>query len=498
MRWYTLMGILVLGMVVITGRLFWLTVINGDEALARAEGNRIEWVELPAPRGIIYDRQGEALVRNIPGEKPNQVKREYVYGVAMAHILGYVGESDGFGKMGVEQWLDNQLRGQDGAEIVETGADGSLRRLGRREPVVGEEVRLTIDAGLQRKVTEVLADRKGGVVATTPQTGEILALASSPGFDPNLFSGQLSVNSNQEKQIILTSPDKPLFNRVTDGVYAPGSIFKLVTAVAGLETGKIDAATRIEDTGEIRVGEFRYGNWYFDQYGKLEGSVDIVRALGRSNDIFFYRVGEMVGAQGVADWARRLGLGESLSLGWAADSAGLVPDPAWKEKFKGERWFLGNTYHLAIGQGDVGVTVLQINLMTGAIGNGGKLCSPVISNQLSVISCQELGISQKTLELVRQGMKAACSPKGTAFPLFDFEPVVACKTGTAQHGGKLSLPHAWITILAPGDPPAGGPEVALTVLLEAAGEGSYEAAPVAKEILEYWFKERQGMTLRPG
>src|SRR3989344_1019217 len=154
MRWYTLMGILVLGMVVITGRLFWLTVINGDEALARAEGNRIEWVELPAPRGIIYDRQGEALVRNIPGEKPNQVKREYVYGVAMAHILGYVGESDGFGKMGVEQWLDNQLRGQDGAEIVETGADGSLRGLGRREPGGGGKGRLTIEAGMQPKVNE--------------------------------------------------------------------------------------------------------------------------------------------------------------------------------------------------------------------------------------------------------------------------------------------------------------------------------------------------------
>lgn len=476
MRWYSLAAILMAGMAVITGRLFWLTVVGGDEAVARAEGNRIELVTLPAPRGVIYDRNGEVLVRNAPGEEANEVRREYVYGEAMAHILGYAGESDRVGKMGVEKWLDQKLRGQDGAEIVETGADGKLlRRLGRQEPVVGEEVRLTIDAGLQRKIAAVMEGRKGAVVVSRPETGEILALVSSPGFDPERVSQ------------VLEREDKPLFNRATDGVYPPGSIFKLVTAVAGLETGKIDAATTIEDTGEIRVGQFRYGNWYFDQYGKLEGSLDIVRALGRSNDVFFYRVGEMVGAEGLADWARRLGLGQSSALGWAADSAGLVPDPEWKEKFKGERWFLGNTYHLAIGQGDIGVTVLQVNLLTGAVGTG-RLCQPQVVEVEK--ACEDLGISQKTLDLIRQGMAAACAPGGTAFPLFDFEPQVACKTGTAQHGGEETLPHAWVTILAPAEKP----EVALTVLLEAAGEGSYEAAPVARQILEYWFHERQGLT----
>lgn len=480
MRWSSLMVMLGVGMAVITGRLFWLTVVGGDEAVLRAEGNRVEWVKLPAPRGIIYDRNGEALVRNGPGEAANEIRREYIYGEAMAHILGYAGESDGVGKMGVEKWLDGKLRGQDGAEIVETGADGKLlRRLGRQEPVVGEEVKLTIDAGLQRKIAAVMGDRKGGVVVTTPQ-GEILALVSSPGFDPERVSQ------------VLEREDKPLFNRATDGVYPPGSIFKLVTAVAGLETGKINEATAIEDTGEIRVGEFRYGNWYFDQYGKLEGSLDIVRGLGRSNDIFFYRVGEMVGAEALADWARRLGLGQSSALGWAADSAGLVPTPTWKEQFKGERWFLGNTYHLAIGQGDVGVTVLQVNLLTGAIGNGGKLCKPVIemtNDKFLISNCEDLSISDKTLELVRLGMAAVCASGGTAFPLFDFEPQVACKTGTAQHGGEATLPHAWFTAVAPADKP----ELVITVLLEAAGEGSYEAAPVARQILEYWFHERQGL-----
>ena len=314
------------------------------------------------------------------------------------------------------------------------------------------------------------------VVVSDVGTGEILALVSSPSFDPG------------RPAEFVDRPEKPFFNRAVGGEYPPGSVFKLVTAVAGLEEGKVTETTQIEDTGEIRVGEFRYSNWYFDQYGRKEGALNLVGGLRRSNDIFFYRVGEAVGPEKLAEWARRLGLGKATGWELGGEGAGLVPDPAWKEKFKGERWWLGNTYHMAIGQGDVAVTPLQVNMLTGVVGTG-RLCRPeiIFNFQFSIFNCEDLGISEKTLELVRQGMTEACLPGGTAFPLFGWEPQVACKTGTAQHGGKETLPHAWFTVLAPADKP----EIALTVLVEAAGEGSYEAAPVAKEILEYWFHERR-------
>lgn len=487
MREKFLVGILVVALGVLLGRAGWLMVVEGGDYRVRADGNRVEVRKLPAPRGIIKDRNGEALVRNVVGETQDKIAREYVYGEVLAHIIGYVGEvsqeevqsyesGTRVGKMGMEKWRDERLRGEDGAEIVETGVKGEVvRRLGRREPTPGEEVQLRVDLGLQKKAVEVLAGRVGAVVVTKTD-GEILALVTSPSFDP----GQVVEFVDRE--------DKPLFDRATAGEYAPGSIFKLVTAVTGLETGKIESDTQIEDTGEIKIGQFRYGNWYFDQYGRKEGLLDVIGAIKRSNDVFFYRVGERVGPELLADWAVRLGLGQKLDLGWAVTADGLIPDPEWKEKFKGEKWFLGNTYHMAIGQGDVLVTPLQINLLTGAVATG-RLCRPqIVEVAQGEQNCKDLGISQKTLELVRRGMTAACSTGGTAWPLFGFEPQVACKTGTAQHGGEETKPHAWFTAMAPADKP----ELAITVLLEAAGEGSYEAAPVARQVLEYWFKERRG------
>ena len=524
----------------LSGRLMQLQIVEGSYHRQRSEENRILSRRLAAPRGIVFDRNGIALVRNVPDYKKEvrndlgevefvqisreealslsgkesgervffDVGREYLLGEEMAHLLGYVAEISGdeltdcgwgecylgqlVGKMGVEKYYGLVIQGQSGSELLEVDARGELLRMvGKKESVAGMDLTLAADAKLQQKLVELLEGRKGAVVATDPKTGEVLALVSSPGFNPNVFREQLTTNNEKEIERLLTSEDKPFFNRALGGGFPPGSVFKVVTSIAGLETGVVDADFEVEDTGEIRIDEYRYGNWYFDQYGKTEGLVNMVKGIKRSNDIYFYKVGEKVGPTQLAEWARYFGLGQKTEIDLPGEIEGLVPDPEWKEKFKGERWFLGNTYHFAIGQGDLVTTPLQINQMTGVVANGGRWCRPTVvkvdENQVpsGKVNCHELGIKQTNLDTVIEGMKEACSEKGTAFPFFNFSPQVACKTGTAQHGNDKT-PHAWFTVFAPID----NPEIVMTVMLEEAGEGSAEAAPVAKKALEYWFNEK--------
>ena len=302
--------------------------------------------------------------------------------------------------------------------------------------------------------------------------GKVLGLVSSPAYDPGKVVDYLTDTENLY-----------FLNRAISGTYPPGSVFKLVTAYAGLFEHKITAETKYEDTGEIRVGIYRYGNWYFDQYGKTEGSIDLVRALARSNDIYFYKVGEAVGVENLVKWARLFGLGQKTEIELPGETAGLVPDKLWKERKTGEQWFLGNTYHMAIGQGDLLTTPLQIARMTLGVVSG-RLCQVSILKDKAP-TCRDLGLKTEDIATVRQGMAQVCASGGTAFPFFNFDPPVLCKTGTAQHSGQKNeedKPHAWITVAYPGE----NPEMILTVMLEAAGEGSAEAGPVAKAILEEW------------
>lgn len=514
-------------------RLFCLQILKGSDFLTIADENRIRMEKIPAPRGIIYDRQEKALVRNIPvyqvksskskvksliskeealkmemgGEELEMgLAREYPEGEIFASVLGYV-DAEMVGRSGVEAVYNEVLTGEDGARLVETDAQGEvLHEIGKRQPISGENIHLSIDSDLQRKVLELMKGKKGGVVVSNPQNGQILALVSTPTFDPNLFSQGKQLDTRRVQQgdtrrvsdveDLLEDSDQPLFNRAIGGGYPPGSIFKIITATAGLEEGKIDKNTRIEDTGEIRVGEYRYGNWYFDQYGRKEGALDIIGAIRRSNDIFFYRVGEYVGATKLVAWAKKFGLSRLTEIDLVGEEEGWILDPYEKEKQTGESWFLGNTYHLSIGQGDLQVTPLQANMMTNVIANGGKLCLPRVKKEER--DCQDLGLKQETIDLIAEGMKQACQTGGTGFPLFNFKPQVACKTGTAEFGPPVGGPaggpaggedktHAWFTVFAPVDPPVGGPEISVTVLLEAGGEGSRDAAPIAKEILAEWF-----------
>jgi penicillin-binding protein 2 len=537
-----------------------LTVIQGSEYRALSDSNRVRTAIIHAPRGIIFDRKGKPLVYNTPGfrqvkngkvtilEKDDALKRiakgeknididslrTYPYKDAFAHVVGYLGQittdelqthpsyngSDFLGKEGVEQAYEATLKGVDGKTLVEVDAMGKpVRILGTTDSTSGKDITTTLDADLQLKAFDAMKTvQKGSVVVSTPQ-GQILALLSKPSFDPNLFTMgntyKTGTSSGYQKvsEVLLDGQTQPLLDRAIAGTYPPGSTFKLVTAVAGLETGAIDSRFSIDDPGIMKIGEFSFGNWYFLQYGKKDGIVDVVKAIKRSNDIFFYQVAAKVGVDHLSEVARQFGVGQSLGIDLVGEAKGLVPTTTWKEKQLHEQWYLGDTYHYGIGQGYLLTTPLQVNVWTQAIANGGSIYRPrlVERNEDPIIA--KVPIKDDSLRLIRQGMVEACQPGGVAWPLFNFTVTneklqidgknileappasgsaniqgrrlvtVACKTGTAQHGDEHTLPHAWITLFAP----AYDPQIVVTVLNESSGEGSNEAAPVAKKILEAWF-----------
>lgn len=550
-RWVFLLCALSVFIVLAIARLFELQLIKGSYFRLLAEGNRIRYIPIKAPRGEVLDRDGKALARNVPvyklatfsdggtvketqlisreealaiqssgGEEANrllvEVGREYPLSEASAHLVGYVNEtspgevgqkpkcdsqnqkppyqvSDLVGRMGIEEQYECLLRGINGEELMEVDARGRLvRRLGRREPVSGKTIQLSIDSRLQEAAYNALIDApnekgtaplrksgqkiKGAAVLEDPNNGQILALVSSPSFDPNALRENYA-DLAQDK-------DLPFFNRAIGGAYHPGSTFKIITSTAGLEEGKIDKNYEYEDAGFIQVGDFSYKNWYFLKYGRGEGVINLQRAIARSTDTFFYKVGEMVGPSRLADWAKSFGLGRKSGIDLPGETNGLIPTPEWKEKTKGERWYLGNTYHMSIGQGDVSATPLQIANMTSAVANGGKLCIPHLLSEKN-LECNLLGIKSGSIDLVREGMLGACTPGGTAGVFFSFKPKVACKTGTAQTVGDKT--HAWFTAYAPALSEEGAPQIVGTALIEGGGEGSIAAAPVVKKIFQEWF-----------
>lgn len=414
-------------------------IYKGGHYRSLADGNRTRELVIAAPRGIIFDRNGVILARN------KATGRSYPYGLAMAHLLD-----------GVERQYEQILAGRDGKELVEVDALGKkLRTISTLAPTAGENLNLTIDGALQRIAFDQIKDKKGAVVATDPNTGAVLALVSSPSFNPEKVAD------------FLTAPEEPLFNRAISGTYPSGSTFKIVTAVAGLETGKIDENFQVDDPGILVIGSYKFPNWKFLRDGGLQGTLNVVGALQKSNDIFFYKTGEMTGFENLSVWAKKIGLGRTLGVDLPGEAAGN-----WPDKIP----FLGDLYHLAIGQGDLLVTPLQVNAWTSVIANGGKLCVPHVVNKDNQ-NCTDLKISKKNLELVKEGMVAACKPGGTAWPLFGLEGV-ACKTGTAEYGNENKT-HAWLTAFTK--------DISITVLVEGGGEGSDVAAPIVKKILEKYF-----------
>lgn len=542
-------------------RLFSLQVIDGSHYLALSDSNRIRTTTIHAPRGVIFDRNGVPLVYNIPGfrqivngktellSRDSALKklakgqkgleidalRQYPEKDVFAHVVGYIGQinttelqseqyknyqlGDLVGRMGVEEEYEHQLRGIDGRQLVEVDALGKPTRvIGVKEAIPGKNITLTLDRKMQEVAYQSLGTEKGAVVVSKPN-GEILALVSKPSFDPNLFTLGSSYHTATDSayptisSALSDSKNQPFLNRAISGTYPPGSTFKLITAAAGLSQKIIDEHYQVQDNGILRVGDFSFANWYYTDYGKTDGMVDVVKAIKRSNDIFFYTLGNLVGVGRLSKEAVDFGLGAPTGIDLPGEAAGLVPTKEWKKKTIGEDWYLGDNYHYAIGQGYLLTTPIQVNLWTQAIANRGVEYRPyLLLGKKPVVSKSNL-LNDKNFKLIRQGMIEACDTGGVAWPLFDFKVknpnlkidgkdilavpqasgsadmkdyrkiTIACKTGTAQHGGEKTLPHAWITLFAP----AYHPQIVVTVLAESSGEGSNVAGPIAKKILEEWF-----------
>lgn len=566
MRNFIIPGILIIGVCVVLFRLFFIQVVQGSYYKNLSDGNRIKTIIIHAPRGTIFDRNGKPLVFNTPGfreVKDEKIKlltneeaikllangeknleidslRDYPHKDSMGHVLGYLGQlspedlkkeeyknyipTDLVGKMGIEAQYEDFLKGQDGKQLVEINSMGEhIRKLGETDPIPGRNITLTIDLDLQKTAYKEMGSvKKGAVVATTPR-GEVLALVSKPSFDPNLFtqgeSYKIATSSGYQSasEILNDSSNQPFLNRAISGLYPPGSTFKIITSAAGLQNDIIDTKYIVKDTGVVKIGEFSFANWFFTNYGRTDGDVNVVKGIARSNDIFFYKLAEKVGLTRLSRMADDFGAGKVLGIDLPGEAKGNVPTDAWKRKVIGEQWYLGDTFHYGIGQGYLLSTPLEVNAWSQIIAANGTLYKPYLLKDMGDEILNKNFLDKKTIDPIRAGMRDSCSAGGVAFSFFDFKvknknlkidgknffevPAattsagfedyrkisVACKTGTAQQGGEKDLPHSWITLFAP----AHDPEIVLTVLAEESGEGSQVAGPIATKILTEYFKNKK-------
>ncbi len=463
---------------------------------------------------------------NLPGIKIEVVpRRVYHYGNVASHIIGYLGEinekelkasregeyrgGDLIGKMGLERLREKDLRGEKGRHYMEVNALGfEQRNLKGIEPLPGNDLQLTIDMDLQQTAEEIMAagEKSGAVVAVEVNSGRILAAASAPTLELDKFIGGISYKN---WQAMLDNPLHPLINKIVQGQYPPGSTYKLVTAAAGLAERVITPDSIIYCPGHYRFGNRTYRCWKHAGHG----AVDLNRALSESCDVYFYQVGQRLGVDRLAKYARMFGLGRKTGVEMEHEKSGLIPTSAWKKKRFGKAWQEGETLSVAIGQGFDLVTPLQLAFMTATVANGGTLYKPGLVEQVrdpdgKVIERFEPEIVDRltgqgrNLALIRKGLIEAVNGRhgtGRRARLQDLGITVAGKTGTAQvvrlkqyrHLKDKDIPykyrdHAWFTCFAPAE----NPEIAVTVLVEHGFHGGSGAAPVAKAVLEAYFRKR--------
>jgi len=438
-------------------------------------------------------------------------KRNYPYGIMLAHVLGYVSEvsseelktkeykeyapGDYVGKFGLEKQYEQYLRGIDGAQRVEVDATGrEVRVLDTRDPIAGNSLHINIDMDLQVAVEKAFEGKKGGCVVSDPKTGGVLALVSRPAFDPNKLSS--GVTKDYWAQI---SNDKthPLQNRSTQGRFPPGSTFKMVPALAALDKGIIN-----EHTFFSCSGGFFFGNRTFKCWKKGgHGSVAVRRGIVESCDVFFYNTGLKAGVDRIHDMAKIIGLTKLTGIDLPGEKAGLVPSTEWKQKTFGEKWYEGETVSVAIGQGAVWLTPVQLMQLAAFIANEGVTFKPqivkrVVAPQGKVLKVFEpvmsanANISKQAIALVRDAMKGVVNePGGTAYASRLQNINMSGKTGTAQStsAGLGKGDHAWFVAFAPHENPA----LAMAVLVEYGGHGASTSAPIAKIITQSYLNREQ-------
>ena len=422
--------------------------------------------------------------------------RNYPFGNLAAHVVGYLGEIDrwrltkladygyktkdivGFG--GVEEKYDYYLRQEEGGVSLEVDHRGRFTRvLGYQPPKNGLDIQLTIDYKIEKIVGDALAGRSGCAVILDPNTGEVIAMASSPSFNPADFV-------EQEKSLsgYFTNSASPLINRAISSSYPPASVFKTVVATAALETRKINPSTTFVCPGSTLIGARKFNCW------STHGPQNLTEAIAHSCDVFFYRTGLLTGAQVIHDYALKLGLGKTSGFELPYESSGFIPSPLWRKINKFKNWFDGDTANLSIGQGDCLVTPLQMARLMCVFANKGYLVTPYIVKTIDgrdISKYQKritwLSLKASTIDNVRNGLKAvAGDPEGTASVLSTLTIEVAGKTGTAQAPPKAS--HAWFA----GFFPYKDPKYVICVFLEHGGSG-HASVTVVRNIIEGMQKE---------
>jgi penicillin-binding protein 2 len=434
-------------------------------------------------------------------------QRVYPTGRFAAHLLGYVREvsdeqlrqglyrrGDMVGQTGLERLLDDYLRGQDGGESVEVDALGRhLGVLRRAEPTPGAEVVTTVDRRVQEAAEQAMAGHAGAVVVMDPRNGDVLAMVSTPAFDIDRFTGTID---RAEWQAVVKDPAHPLLNRTIQTQYAPGSVFKIIVAAAGLQEGTLTPMDRVHCTGAFHLGGVTFKDWKKEGHG----SVDLLRAVNQSCNIYFYQYGLRIGGSAITRYAAMFGLGRPTGVAVGSEKSGLIPHPRSARGRKGPVWHAGDTVNMSIGQGALLVTPMQVARFMAAVANGGVLWRPrlvqrvergqdvVWSDRGEVTGYVQL--SPMVWAFLRQSLWSVVNEGGTGagarIPGLD----VAGKTGTAQtianSKSDKGQDHAWFASFAP----ARAPEVVVVVLVERGGKGGQVAAPIARQILRAIFLEK--------
>ena len=439
----------------------------------------------------------------------NRPIRVYTLTNTLAHILGYTGyiseqelktfAARGYragsliGKTGIERIYDMDLRGEEGLlERIVDARNQVTRQTVRQQPVHGRPMILTIDSTMQRIAQESMGKMRGAVIVTRPATGEVLAILSNPGYAANLFYKRLEV---EEYRKIENDPDKPLFNRVIQAQYPASSVFKLITAIAGLESGRMS-----EDTVHYCDGGYLLGDRYFRCWYGSHRRQSLLDGIMNSCNVYFYLSGLDVGMETITHYANMFGLGRKTGIDLLGEASGFIPTREWKRKAVGRPWLDCDTLNLSIGQGDLLVTPAQVNMLTCAIYNEGVVYQPYLKKEIRSLNNDRVierregrhvlfttDVSKKTFSIVKEGMRRVVHG-GTGSAAWSPAVVVSGKTGTAETSQDTT--HAWFTGYAPAD--AKNPEdvIAVTVVCENAGGGGAMAAPVAACIIRAHFENK--------